>query len=117
MTPDVLVFGTGGIAAVNVTTRASCTLGALTSACDLVGLGGGDGDVSKSTVKIGWTLGGGVDANIGDGWFARTEYRYTDAGSVDFSPQFVDPVFGPVTFDSSISLKYQEVNFGVGMRF
>jgi outer membrane immunogenic protein len=36
--------------------------------------------VTKTDTLSGWTIGGGIDAVIGNGWIARSEYLYIDAG-------------------------------------
>ena len=36
-----------------------------------------------SSVKTGWTIGGGVEAVVWQNWLARVEYRYSDYGSID----------------------------------
>ncbi|TGS79702.1 porin family protein, partial [Mesorhizobium sp. M2D.F.Ca.ET.178.01.1.1] len=40
------------------------------------------GEMAKSQVKAGWTLGAGVAYAINKNWFAQVDYRYTDFGKV-----------------------------------
>ena len=35
---------------------------------------------NRSTTRVGWTLGGGVEYAVNDHWSARVEYRYSDFG-------------------------------------
>ena len=36
---------------------------------------------SFSSTRLGWTIGGGAEANLGGGWSAKLEYLYVDLGS------------------------------------
>lgn len=40
---------------------------------------------SDDTIAVGWTIGGGLEAALGDNLTARVEYRYSDFGSDSFS--------------------------------
>lgn len=44
--------------------------------------------VNTTPVKVGWTLGGGVEASLGGNWTGKVEYLYLDLGSMteNFSP-------------------------------
>lgn len=64
VTPEILVYGTGG--------------GALKNQ-KIEGAG-----VSESNTMLGWTAGVGTDIKITDNVFGRVEYRYTDYGDKDF---------------------------------
>ena len=61
----------------------------------------------KSADLSGWNLGGGVQGDIGSGWFWKAEYRYTSLGE-----EGVVHV-GPSTFD----LTGSDVIVGFGMKF
>lgn len=64
MTPEILLYGTGGLAAKNQKID--------------------DGVSSDSKAMLGWTAGVGTDIKITDNVFGRVEYRYTDYGDKDF---------------------------------
>lgn len=64
VTPEILLYGTGGLAAKN-------------QKVEVPGF-----DDSKG--MLGWTAGVGTDIKITDNVFGRVEYRYTDYGSKDF---------------------------------
>jgi outer membrane immunogenic protein len=68
MTPQALLYATGGVAFGNFKTDKAIASSELTS--DL--LGGS---------RVGWTLGGGVEYALDNAWSARIEYRHTDWGS------------------------------------
>ena len=61
----------------------------------------------KSADLSGWNLGGGVQADIGGGWFWKAEYRYTSLAEETVTH------LGPSTFDMTGS----DVLVGVGMKF
>ncbi|MDX8433784.1 porin family protein [Mesorhizobium abyssinicae] len=64
VTPEILLYGTGGLAAKNQKID--------------------DGGSSDSKAMLGWTAGVGTDIKITDNVFGRVEYRYTDYGDKDF---------------------------------
>jgi outer membrane immunogenic protein len=82
-----LVYGTGGLAVGNVKVKIPGS--------------------SDSSVRTGWTIGGGVEAAVTNNVIARLEYRYTDLGSHKYgtTPKT------KVNFDSS------QVMVGVGVKF
>jgi outer membrane immunogenic protein len=69
-TGPALLYVTGGAAFVDVTNRYNVNLV-------------GRAQASKSEVATGWTIGGGIEAVLGNGWTGKTEYLYIDAGSQD----------------------------------
>jgi outer membrane immunogenic protein len=74
VTPDVLVYGTGGVAFQNLKVSASCTAATSPACTD---------DLSTSFSKWlpGWTVGGGVEWKLFHNWLVRGEYRYADFGT------------------------------------
>jgi outer membrane immunogenic protein len=48
-------------------------------------LAGGPPYLSKTSDRVGWTIGAGLEYAITDNILARVEYRYTDLGSKNFS--------------------------------
>ena len=79
---------------------------------------------SFSTVKTGWTVGGGVETTLGwlgmsDRWSSKFEYLYVDLGSI--TNTFAVPVTGAVaaahTVTSSSDIREHVVRFGVNYRF
>jgi len=53
------------------------------------------GGASFSHTRLGWTLGGGVEAKLGGGWSAKLEYLYVDLGK--FTDTFaiaINPAYG-----------------------
>ena len=71
-TPNVLLYGTAGVAYGQVKDTATITRRRR--------------GLSSSTfkdVKAGWTAGAGVEATIGGGWTAKLEYLYIDLGKTE----------------------------------
>ncbi|KUM27082.1 hypothetical protein AU467_17895 [Mesorhizobium loti] len=87
VTPEILLYGTGGLAAKNQK---------ITD--DVLG-------TNESKAMLGWTAGVGTDIKITDNVFGRVEYRYTDYGNKDFGPT------------GNVKSKDNRVTFGVGMKF
>jgi outer membrane immunogenic protein len=62
-------------------------------------------DISNSSTRPGFTIGGGGEAKLWDHWVARAEYRYSDFGTAKFNDSrscngtttLHDPVLGTVT--------------------
>jgi outer membrane immunogenic protein len=70
VTPDALVYATGGVAFQQMTVSIAC--GMIRAGICSVG-----GAPSQSAILIGWTAGIGTEIDIQDGWFGRFEYRYS----------------------------------------
>lgn len=88
VTPDVLVYGTGGVAAQKLRVEQ-----------------GGEED---SKGMVGYTVGAGTDIKLTNNVFGRVEYRYTDFGSKEF-----DLGSGSQDVDS----KNHRIMVGVGFGF
>jgi len=68
-------------------------------------------EVSRSwdQVRVGWTVGGGLQYALNDRWSVRTEYRYTDFGKqTEDVSEFWDS-----NYRSTFSLTSHDVRFGV----
>jgi outer membrane immunogenic protein len=87
VTPEILLYGTGGLAAKNQKIDDSVT------------------GVNDSKGMLGWTAGAGTDIKITDNVFGRVEYRYTDYGSKNFGDT------------GKVKSSDNRVTFGVGMKF
>jgi outer membrane immunogenic protein len=87
VTPEILLYGTGGLAAKNQKIDDSVT------------------GVNDSKAMLGWTAGAGTDIKITDNVFGRVEYRYTDYGSKNFGDT------------GKVKSSDNRVTFGVGMKF
>lgn len=88
VTPEILLYGTGGLAGRSLKVEDSALL------------------ASDTATMIGWTAGVGTDIKLTDNVFGRVEYRYTDFGSKNFG--------GGI---GSVKATDNRVTFGVGMKF
>jgi outer membrane immunogenic protein len=71
-TPNLLLYGTGGVAFGQVKDSYAATIAGL-------------GTVATATVddvKAGWTAGAGIEGAFGGGWSAKVEYLYIDLGKL-----------------------------------
>jgi outer membrane immunogenic protein len=87
VTPEILLYGTGGLAVKDQKIDDSVTL------------------VNDNKAMLGWTAGAGTDIKITDNVFGRVEYRYTDYGSKNFGDT------------GRVKSSDNRVTFGVGMKF
>jgi outer membrane immunogenic protein len=88
--PNWLLYATGGLAYGEVDTSSTLTSGALAASS------------SFDTTRLGWTVGGGVEAWLSRNWSAKVEYLYVDLGS--FSNTFTGVgVFTPVTLSTHVT--------------
>lgn len=88
-TPDILIYGTGGVAV---------------SQLEVTNAAGTD-----SNTVYGWTAGAGVDARLTEQIFGRLEYRYTDFANETFNPGGA----GAVNVDAS----QNRLMLGLGLHF
>jgi opacity protein-like surface antigen len=80
--PNILFYGTGGVAFQRVSVSASCdgffnvAAGEFESWCF-----GGPKSQSFNSVRAGWTVGGGLESVITGNWLGKVEVRYADFGN------------------------------------
>ena len=77
VSPQVLLYATGGLAYGEVKTSETIGLAALTG-------------FSNKDVKVGYTVGAGIEGMIAANWTAKLEYLYVDLGRV--SGSFLTPI-------------------------
>lgn len=93
---QALLYGTGGLAVVRVKNVFDAAVPA-----------------SSSEAAVGWTIGGGIEATLGNQWTAKTEYLMIDAGQQDvFNPTFQAPGTG-LRYDNL----FHVFRFGVNRKF
>ncbi|MFG1477842.1 outer membrane beta-barrel protein [Xanthobacter sp. V4C-4] len=83
VTPDVLLYATGGLAYGGVTAR---SINTVSFADDLPGYFptfGGSG--AASSTRVGWTIGGGAEWLVTPGWSVKAEALYYNLGSSSFA--------------------------------
>ena len=72
VTPNILLYGTAGLAYGQVKDSATITV-----------TGVGSATASFKDVKAGWTIGAGIEGAFGGGWSAKLEYLYIDLGKTE----------------------------------
>lgn len=103
VTPDLLLYATGGLAWGSVDTSYDLDL-------DGVGIASND----ESTTHLGWTLGGGAEFALSDNLSLKAEYLYVDLGEEEV---FNDDIanIGNVHVDQDLS--FHTVRAGLNFRF
>jgi len=87
--PAVLLYATGGPAWLSLEQTSSCG----SPSCPAGGLA--PAAIVDSATRLGWTIGGGIEAVLWSNWVARAEYRYADFGHVSFTDTRTCPPGGP----------------------
>jgi outer membrane immunogenic protein len=104
ITPTIMLYGTGGLAygKVSVTDNIAATITAAPGALAFPPFFGAS-SISASTIKVGWTLGAGVEGALfnWNNWTWKAEYLYIDLGSVSGSG--VDPFRFPVSANAKVT--------------
>jgi outer membrane immunogenic protein len=77
-TPSTLLYATGGVAFLDLKYSANCP-GVGNSWCNA------PDNASSSNVRVGWTIGAGIEQRLGGNWSIRGEYRYSDFGTRSYS--------------------------------
>ena len=104
-----MVYGTGGIAVTDIS-----------SGFTFVDTFASNASGSFSTTKVGFVVGGGVEAAVWNGWSIKAEYLYADFGATSTnSNNFVSSgVAIPATsFTHSDNLKANILRVGINYRF
>jgi outer membrane immunogenic protein len=77
ITPDVLLYGTGGVAWQHIEATGNC--GPFPSSFYCNGsTQPSPSSITQTTTLVGWTAGAGVEVHVADGWLVRAEYRYAN---------------------------------------
>jgi outer membrane immunogenic protein len=106
--PTVLLYGTGGLAYGSIKSSAAIT-GFTPAGIAVVSAG------SASDVRIGWTVGAGVEAVISGPWTAKLEYLYMDLGS--YSSSYSLAPASAVRADVNSSFTDHILRAGINYRF
>ncbi|WP_035966842.1 outer membrane protein [Bradyrhizobium sp. YR681] len=114
VTPQTMLYATGGVAWQNVELTSTCVSFVCT---DIFGLS--PGIIRKSTTMTGWTLGGGVETALWGNWLARAEYRYADYGKTSFTAAraSTDPTLNPASATWDVTMRSHLATIGVTYRF
>jgi opacity protein-like surface antigen len=108
-TPTVLVYGTGGVAFQQISFGATCN-GTIDSYCRVDGVARSE---TVSTVRTGWTVGGGLESVLTGNWLGKAEFRYADFGN--YSHNFFAGTIDEV--DMNLRTQTYTVLAGIGYKF
>jgi outer membrane immunogenic protein len=114
VTPQTMLYATGGVAWQNFELTSTCTSTSCTGFFAL-----SPTIISQSTTKTGWTLGGGVETALWGNWLARAEYRYADYGKTAFTVarSSTNSDFNPSVNTYDVAMRAHLATFGVTYRF
>jgi outer membrane immunogenic protein len=108
VTPNVLLYATGGAAWGEVETSVGLT--ALTAAgVPVTALG------TNKTDRFGWTIGGGIEAMFAANWSAKIEYLYLDMGSI--SNSVVMPVASGIPLGANVTSRVTDNIIRAGINY
>ncbi len=114
--PAVLLYATGGAAWLHIEANSRCNV-SVNSNCNPP-IGSGPFSITNSTTRLGWTVGGGIEAMLSPNWVARGEYRYADFGTIGNSDRrflvggLIEQV---VSYD--LHMKAHTATFGLAYKF
>jgi opacity protein-like surface antigen len=111
-TPNVLVYGTGGVAFQKVSVSATCDA-TIASFCSAAFTDGVARSETASTVRTGWTVGGGVEGILTGNWLGKLEFRYADLGH--YNPALFAGTLDEV--DTDVRLQTYTFLAGIGYKF
>jgi len=114
VSPSLLAYGTGGLA-VGRTTVSSNYQDTHTHGGPL----GGNGAVTDSQFKLGWTAGAGLEYAYARNWTVRAEYMYVDLGTSTANMIITNPTHAPeyTPFRTSVDMNAHIVRAGLSYRF
>ncbi|VFU10744.1 outer membrane protein [Methylocella tundrae] len=100
----VLLYATGGVAFAGVEGTIYGPFG---------------GQVSSSSTRVGWTLGGGLEYAVTNNWSIRAEYRYAQFGHSSFAADnaFATPGLAALGVIASRTTNLNRVEVGVSYKF
>ena len=101
VTPRVLLYATGGLAYGNVNTSET-----------IAGVG-----FSNDDLRVGYSVGAGIEGAIGGNWTARLEYLYVDLGRTSGSFATTIAAFGGGTVTSNYNSRITDNVLRVGVNY
>lgn len=116
VTPNVLLYGTAGVAFQNFSNSATCLTSLTDPVCGPTAIPISVTATNSST-RTGWTAGVGIDAKIFANWMLRAEYRFSDFGTWSNSLSLVSPGASIVTVATNLKLDTHIATIGIAYRF
>jgi outer membrane immunogenic protein len=136
--PSLMIYGTAGPAwmKIEATSRCDSIFQVITTAPGYTTFEVGNcipgllapANITQSTIKPGFTIGGGGEARLWSNWVARGEYRYSDFGTAKFTDarscagtatfgSYTMSCFGTDVGRNAIRLRTHAAMFGVAYKF
>jgi outer membrane immunogenic protein len=117
VTPDVLVFGTGGASWQNVQATGNCGPWQTSLYCNGPGQPS-PSSVTQTTTLPGWTIGAGAEWHAWGNWLLRGEYRFSDFGTwTSVFPFGSTTAGGDNTYRFQLKLQTQTAYLGLAYKF
>jgi outer membrane immunogenic protein len=116
VTPNILLYGTGGVAFQNFSNSATCQTSLTDAVCGPTAIPI-FATATNSSTRTGWTAGVGIDAKIFANWMLRAEYRYSDFGTWSNSLSLLSPGVSTVTLATNLRLTTQIAMIGIAYKF
>ena len=115
MTPDLLIYGTGGVAWQSIETSGTCQHSLADPQCSAAPDFPFD-TKTNSNILTGWTIGGGVEKMLGN-LMLRGEYRFAQFGNSNAALNFGAPGVPPGTDTSRYNLSLETHIVTVGLAY
>lgn len=115
VTPQLLFYGTAGLGIASVDHNETCPEGAQFGFCSTKPRKAGPYSLTGDQLYLGYVAGAGVEWQFARNWSTKVEYLYSDLGAKTYFLG-ASPI-GVPTNTREISLKQQQVRFGVNYRF
>jgi outer membrane immunogenic protein len=116
VTPDLMLYGTSGVAWQNIEVTGNCGPWPTSFYCN------GPpqptpSSITQTATLVGWTAGFGVEAHVTAGWLLRAEYRYANFGTWNSVFAFGQTTTGDNTYRFQLHPTTNIVTAGVAYKF
>jgi outer membrane immunogenic protein len=119
ITPDLLLYGTGGVAFQRIDVFGQCGPYFSSALCFTSGGNTVAPGITQSETLVGWTAGVGLEHHVWGNWLLRAEYRFADFGSWNTHFAFLPPApgVGNNTYRFSNAVDTNIVKIGLAYKF
>ncbi len=111
--PSVLIYATGGAAWLHVESTSNCN--PIFGNCDPISFR--PAVIAHATTKLGWTIGGGIEAMMWGNWIVRGEYRYADFGTISNTDTRINGFSETQVVSYDLRVKTHTATFGLAYKF
>jgi outer membrane immunogenic protein len=114
LTPGLMLFATGGASWIRLDATANCVF--FSSGGPFCNDPPHPTSETASATRVGWIVGGGLEAALGTHWLLRGEYRFADYGTMSHT-YFASSPLGFDTFTADIKLQTHTALVGLAYKF